>query len=58
MTAPKPDTWTVDHTTARFQEWIDAHPKPVLTDHEQAALDRAFDVPDWMQIRAELGEDY
>jgi hypothetical protein len=36
MTAPKADQWHTDHTTARFQEWIAAHPKPVLTDHEQA----------------------
>lgn len=56
------DGWHTDHTTARFQEWIDAHPKPVLTDHEQAALDRAFDVPDHLQLKRtwlrDFGEDY
>jgi hypothetical protein len=56
------DGWTVDHTTASFQAWIDAHPPTrELADWEQAELDRAFDVPDWMQIRAEIrrnGEDY
>lgn len=58
MTAPKSDTWHTDHTTASFQAWIDALPAPTFADWEQRAFDRALDVPDWMQIRAELGEDY
>lgn len=49
---------TDDEITASLDAWLTAHPTRPLKPWEQRALDGAFDVPDWMQIRAELGADY
>ena len=54
MGAPPTD----DEITAQLDAWIAANPTRPLKPWEQRALDGAFDVPDWMQIRATWSRDF
>ncbi len=60
-------TVSVDYTTPEWEDWQAqrlAHLAATLIpadDHTRKVNDRARDVPDWMQVRAELrrnGEDW
>lgn len=46
-----------DRQDAQMQAWLDAHPAEP-TEWDKRTNDLARDVPDWLQIKTELGRDY